>query len=162
MIKTHHGDLLTSSAEFICHQVNCMGKMNSGVAKQIREEYPIVFHNYEILTKHWQVENKKESALLGSIQLVKIPNEDRTIANMFSQNNYGYDGKRYTDVEAFETCIKKIVSKAKEMKVSTIAMPYKIASVRGGADWDTEIYPILKKYFKDSNDFILELWRYNK
>ena len=37
MIKIIDGDLLNSEADIICHQVNCQGKMNSGVAKQIRE-----------------------------------------------------------------------------------------------------------------------------
>lgn len=32
------GDLLTSTAECILHQVNCAGKMNSGVAKAIRKK----------------------------------------------------------------------------------------------------------------------------
>ena len=42
-----NGDLLKSSCIYIAHQVNCMGKMNSGVAKQIRETYPTVFKEYQ-------------------------------------------------------------------------------------------------------------------
>ena len=39
-------DLTTSDADYICHQVNCQGKMNSGVAKAIRERWPVVFEQY--------------------------------------------------------------------------------------------------------------------
>ena len=40
------GNLLDSDATVICHQVNCQGKMNSGVAKAIRNKYPRVYEEY--------------------------------------------------------------------------------------------------------------------
>ena len=39
-------DLFESGADMICHQVNCMGVMGSGVAKQVKERYPKVFEEY--------------------------------------------------------------------------------------------------------------------
>ena len=127
-------DLTTSGADYICHQVNCQGKMNSGVAKAIREKWPIVY------TTYWNT-FLSESDLLGKILLVDINEyEPRTwpkqpaIINMFSQEFYGYDGKRYTSYDAFWSClghIKEIVPKG-----SKIAFPYKIGCDRGGADWD--------------------------
>lgn len=36
-------NLLDAKNGIICHQVNCQGKMNSGVAKAIREKYPRVY-----------------------------------------------------------------------------------------------------------------------
>ena len=54
MVYFRKGDLLESECDYICHQVNCMGKMNSGIAKQIREKWPIVFQNYILImySKH--------------------------------------------------------------------------------------------------------------
>ena len=55
----HHvkGNLLDSNCDYICHQVNCQGVMNSGVAKQIREKWPEVYESYvnfyNKLRKHW-------------------------------------------------------------------------------------------------------------
>ena len=43
------GNLLDSNADIIIHQVNCQGAMNSGVAKAIREKWPIVFDKYSKL-----------------------------------------------------------------------------------------------------------------
>lgn len=43
MLKHIKGDIFKSNADAILHQVNCQGVMNSGVAKQVREKYPIVF-----------------------------------------------------------------------------------------------------------------------
>lgn len=42
-IKFIEGNLLDSTTDIICHQVNCQGKMSSGVAKAIREKYPKVY-----------------------------------------------------------------------------------------------------------------------
>ena len=133
-------DLTTSEADYICHQVNCMGKMNSGVAKAIRERWPIVY------TTYWNT-FLSESNLLGKILLVDINEyEPRTwpdqpaIINMFSQEFYGYDGKRYTSYDAFDKCLQRI--KDYVPKGSKIAFPYKIGSDRGGANWDV-IYTMI-------------------
>lgn len=37
MIKIIDGDLFTTDAKFICHQVNCQKRMESGVALQLRK-----------------------------------------------------------------------------------------------------------------------------
>ena len=145
-------DLTTSDADYICHQVNCMGKMNSGVAKAIREKWPIVF------TAYWNT-FLNESNLLGKILLVVFnESEPRTwpdqpaIINMFSQEFYGYDGKRYTSYDAFWSClghIKEIVPKG-----SKISFPYKIGCDRGGANWDV-IYTMITTVL--SNDYNIEI-----
>ena len=47
MIRFENISLLEADVDYICHQVNCMGRMNSGVAKAIRERWPIVFTTYQ-------------------------------------------------------------------------------------------------------------------
>lgn len=44
MIKIIDGDLFSSNADVIAHQVNCSSAMNSGIAKQIRNKYPEVYN----------------------------------------------------------------------------------------------------------------------
>jgi hypothetical protein len=63
-----------------------------------------------------------------------------TIINMFSQEHYGYDGKRYTSYDAFWSCLGHI--RESIPKGSKIAFPYKIGSDRGGANWDV-IYTMI-------------------
>ena len=40
------GDLLEADLDYYCHQVNCQGKMGSGIAKSIKEKWPIVYDKY--------------------------------------------------------------------------------------------------------------------
>ena len=138
MVKIVKGNLLDATELFIAHQVNCQKKMNSGVAKAIREKYPIVFDKY-VRTNAW----------LGSVDYIYIPerNGNQCVANMYAQNNYGYDGKQYTDYDAFRLCCKSLVNECRCLG-GAVAMPYKIASDRGGADWD-KIMDILLEEFTD-------------
>ena len=136
-------DLTTSDAQYICHQVNCQGKMNSGVAKAIREKWPIVYGTY---FEYYRKAMIKEE-LLGKILLVNLANygpdtwpKNPIVINMFSQENYGYDGKRYTSYDAFWSCLGHIRESAP--KGSKIAFPYKIGCDRGGANWDV-IYTMI-------------------
>ena len=39
--------ITNSTCDVICHQVNCRGAMNSGVAKAVREKWPEVYVNYK-------------------------------------------------------------------------------------------------------------------
>jgi len=158
MIKLFDGDLLESGADIIAHQVNCQGKMNSGVAKQIREKYPKAFEEYVNLCGKYE----DSSGLLGMAQPV-IVDENTTVANLFTQNRYGYDGKQYTDVKALGKALSvlKYGKKSYEAllnKPVRVAIPWKIGCVRGGANWE-EVYTMISEIFEDSE---IELWRYDK
>lgn len=165
-IKIVDGDLFETKANFICHQVNCQGRMGSGVAKQVREKFPVVYRYY----KAWCDEDAKlrkalgltKSQLLGRVQisykedyLVGDKNIDtQVICNMFSQDQYGYNGKKYTDYDAFEKCLLKLKERVPAGDV--IAMPYKIGCGLGGGDWDI-VYGLIEKVL--SNSHTVELWK---
>lgn len=142
MVKIIDGDLFSSGAKFIVHQVNCQGVMGSGVAAQVKKKYPIVFEEYKKICS---------SSMLGNIQIIKVAGKH--IVNAFAQDKYGYDGKMYTSMKALRSCFEKIRNCTKENDV--IAMPYKIACCRGGADWK-QVYQMICDVFKDRN---VELWR---
>ena len=159
MVKIIDGDLLESGADIICHQVNCQGKMNSGVAKQIRERFPEAYEGYMSLFR--SKKNKKN--LLGTVQVIEIPSENRFILNLFAQDSYGYDRAQYTDVKALRQCLDGVREVSKNLKLILgedirVAMPYKISCARGGANWN-EVYAIIKEVFKDCD---VELWRLDK
>ena len=167
-MSMHHeiGDLLESDCDYICHQVNCQGKMNSGIAKSIREKWPIVYKNY--MSKYDAVSDlaiktyggyeqglDASEILLGDIQIVGLWDNYHTtdchqsVINMFAQQHYGYDGRRYTSYDAFWNClnlIKKTVPKG-----SKIGFPGFIGCVRGGANWEViyeMIYQVLAEDFE--------------
>ena len=67
MIKLIIGDLLTCDANILAHQVNCMGVMGGGIAKQVKEKYPVAFDKYIDFIK-----NTKDTKLLGKVQIVEV------------------------------------------------------------------------------------------
>lgn len=142
-----NGNLFDSNASYIFHQVNCRGKMGSGVAKQVRERYPVAYMSYRS-----KCQSSAPAELIGHSQLVNCGN--RYIVNLFAQSSYGYDGKQYTDYDAFRSCLREAANNIPSGTV--IAMPYLIGCGLGGGDWNT-VYEIIKE---ELSDFNVELWRY--
>lgn len=172
MIKTIEGNLFDSNANFIVHQVNCQSVMGSGVALQVKERYPHVYTEYLKFLRHHQ---KKKSNPLGLAQFVpvdvwalgmvdtilnrRIEPYDASyqyIVNLFGQDTYG-DGL-HTDLKAFEKAMRIIMEHAKAIG-ATVAMPYNIASCRGGADWK-DVYRIIESIFASSGVDV-EIYRYD-
>lgn len=157
------GNILDSNADIICHQVNCRGAMNSGVAKAIRQKWPQVFDQYwnAHIDEYDEMNNVTATFkhMLGHIQSVYIGDgqKDRAVINMFAQEGYGYDGRRYTSYDAFWSCLGEI---KKYMKPGiTIAFPARIGCVRGGADWDV-IQTMIDKVL--GLDFNVEIWDFDR
>ena len=143
-------NLFESDAPIFCHQVNCLGVMGSGVAKSVREIFPDVYEQYrEICVKN------KYSKLLGNTAIIKTGN--RYIANMFAQERFGYDGIRQTSYDAFYNCLVRIKEFCEKNDINKIALPYKIGSDRGGADWNV-IYSMIESVFAKTN-IIVEICR---
>ena len=166
MIHYKDGNLLDANVDYICHQVNCQGRMGSGIAKQIRARWPIVYENYmaefkEIegkiiqLCGQWESQIDVSDVLLGRLQKVKV-NGTQTVINMFSQQYYGYDGKRYTSYDAFWDCLNGI--KYSIPKGSKIGFPWGIGCGLGGANWEV-IITMIEEVLRDDFDvyiYILE------
>lgn len=162
MIHYKDGNLLDADVDYICHQVNCQGRMGSGIAKQIRERWPIVYENYiaefkEIegkiiqLCGQWESEIDVSDVLLGRLQQIKV-NNTQTVINMFSQQYYGYDGKRYTSYDAFWDCLNGI--KYSIPKGSKIGFPWGIGCGLGGANWEVIITMIEEVLCDDFDVYI--------
>jgi O-acetyl-ADP-ribose deacetylase (regulator of RNase III) len=139
-----NGDIFESDANAILHQVNCQGKMGSGVAKQVRERYPYV---YELYKKACDEDKRQrehlgmgKSMLLGYAQVCPLESSlvgeekcKQRIVNLFAQDKYGYDGKCYTDYDALQRCLKQVNARFRGEKV---AVPYMMSCYRGGGNWD--------------------------
>ena len=142
MIKIVNGNILDSKENIICHQVNCMGVMGSGVAKVLRDKYPIIFDEY----KEFCIKN--EGNLLGEVNFVKVE-ENKFVANIFGQYKYGAD-RKYTDYKALEKGIKWVHDISQLYSLSSVAIPYKIGCGLAGGDWSIVIN-IIREYFEYSN-----------
>ena len=154
-VKIIDGDLFCTKAPYICHQVNCKGKMGSGVAKQVRALYPGAYLAYKTMCA-----NMGEHAL-GRAQIIVNKNtfsgsvvDEKKIVNVFAQKNYGYDGKCYTDYDAFQSAMEEL---ERELQPGdTVAMPYLIGCGLGGGDRN-RILNIIESTI--AKEHVVELWR---
>lgn len=122
--------------------------MGSGVAKQVKELYPDAYNSY----RRDYLNGKLK---LGYVNFVKI-NSDLVIANMCSQDRYGFD-KKHTDYDALQKCLNSVKQFALNSysKKPKIAFPYLMSCCRGGGNWNT-VYSMIEQTFQD---FETEIWK---
>ena len=141
MITNITGDLVKdNSIDIFCHQCNCFGRMGSGIAKQIANKYPEVSEA-----------DKRNFAALGAYgQFGKILpvecHDGRICVNMYSQFTYG-KGKRQTDYEKFEECLRKLKTFLKDYPGKKIGFPYGIGCGLAGGDW-TIVSGLIEEFAK--------------
>ena len=105
-MKVVTGNVLDSNADVIIHQVNCQGVMGSGVAKQVKDRYPVVYEMYKAKCNEYKTFADMDiNPLLGFAQICYKENypvtdvkDKQVIVNLFSQNHYGHSGV-YTDYD---------------------------------------------------------------
>lgn len=128
------GDLLQfTDADVIVHQVNCQGVMGSGIARQIREQFPNTYDKYRELCGHFK---GCTHLLLGTCQYVE--EENFVICNAFGQNFY-YRDTCQTQYNKLEECFRDIILRYPKKH---IALPWKIGCGLAGGDWD-KVYDMI-------------------
>ena len=142
MVRFEYSNVLNIKDGIICHQVNCADRMGSGVAKQIINKWPIVAEDYHTFI----MDCAGIKDLLGRVHFCFVE-ENIMVCNMFSQRNYGYDGKRYTNYEAFANCLERIRDCG---IIGTIHFPFGIGCGLGGANWDI-ILNMIEVILKDKD-----------
>lgn len=140
IIQSVFGNLMTAEERIILHGCNAQKKMNSGVAKLIREQYPEAYHEYVSTTK----------LQLGMV--IYAESGDKIIANGITQENYGRDGRRYCSYDAINSVMEDVHRYAIDRKIDRVAMPA-IGAGLGGGSWSviraiienafTEIQPVV-------------------
>lgn len=146
MIQIINADIFTIKSNLLVHQVNCRGVMGSGIAKVVREKYPQVYNSY---VKEVKSALLGSASLLGYAQIVKIT-DDFSICNLFGQNCYGRDGKRYTNYEALTIAFETI---NQNFSGQTVTIPYGLGCSLGGGNWEI-VFTIIKETLKDCNVLI--------
>lgn len=122
------GNLLTVQNGIIVHGCNAQGKMNSGVAKAIREKYPVVFEKY--------INDINNGLQLGGVSYCDVSDDDNLliVASAITQEFYGTDGKKYVSYDAIDSAFKKVFQLAIVGDLS-VYMPL-IGSGLGGGCWE--------------------------
>ena len=147
------GNLLDAPVDYICHQVNCQGRMGSGIAKQIKEKWPVVYKSYMDYCEYFLTYNENKY-LLGKCQFIDVT-PTLTVINMFGQEGYGYDGRRYTSYDGFWMCLGEITKTVP--KGSKIGFPAKIGCGLGGANWEVIFRMIVEVLHEDYEVYIYML-----
>lgn len=116
--------------------------MGAGLAKGIRNRFPLVYKEYMKLYNDGGLK-------LGKIQIVPV--EARlSIINMMAQDRYGRH-RRYTDYKAFRNCLKEIKKfmNRYDYPDDKLYFPYKIGCNLAGGDWNI-IKAMIEKYFPNA------------
>lgn len=126
-MKIIEKDILTVEKGIICHQVNCQRVMGRGMAKLIRDKWPIVYESFMIY-----YQDKPDIVRLGNAQFIQVSeNPKLEVCNIFGQLFYGLD-KRHTDYGALKSAFHIIKSKVYN---EDLYFPYLMGCVNGGGDW---------------------------
>jgi O-acetyl-ADP-ribose deacetylase (regulator of RNase III) len=152
MVEEIQTDIFVADADAIIHQANCFHTMGSGIARFIREHFP---EAYEADCKT----AKGDEAKLGTFSVAKVISKNpnprlKYIINLYSQFDFGRDG-RHTRYDAMYDGLAEInrrittgVTPAAKL-IKTLAIPYRIGSNLGGADWRV-VRSIIYSVFEES------------
>lgn len=131
------GNLLNVKEGAICHQVNLKGVMGAGLAKQIKDRYPIAFAEYQLA-----IQNKRLK--LGGIQRVQV-GESLWVLNLAAQENYGRaKGVCYTNYDALASAL-TWVKVWHECTGHPVYLPYGMGAGLAGGNWE-KIERLIEKY----------------
>lgn len=130
----------------IAHGVNRKLAMGSGIAGALARRWPIVREQY--LTR------KDPVPKLGSVDLVTITNlgPGLYVANCYTQDDFGGDGKRYACPDAVSLAVSKVLMVADRLGGLPVYLP-RIGCELGGLDWLKEV----KGRLQDEEDWFNDL-----
>jgi O-acetyl-ADP-ribose deacetylase (regulator of RNase III) len=151
------GNLLTSREIGCCaHQANCQNTFGSGIARSIREMYPVAYE------ADCSAARAKVNTL-GRFSVGYIPANNNIssisrIYNLYGQNLYG-KGTRQTNYDALYSALEGMVHDLTEndmdLPVPSVGFPFQMGSFRGGGNWDI-VSRLIEVAFDDyANDVIV-------
>ena len=144
--KEIKGDLIQLSKEnnfdLIAHGCNCFCTMNSGIAKLIKDEFPVVY-SIDCQTIRGDI-NK-----LGTFS--KWIGENFEIYNLYTQYRYGID-KVYLDYDALTLCLRKLNYLNRGKRIGLC----KIGCGLAKGDWNI-VKSIIQRELRDMNVTIVIL-----
>ena len=119
--------------------------MGSGVAKAIRAKFPEAYKGYR---QHYDAKGLNLGEIVWTaVKPAVFVSDDGTeatayttlIANMITQDFYGYDGNRYADYDAIRTAFLELNECCRHLfsfdEYAAVAMP-RIGAGLGGGDWN--------------------------
>lgn len=155
-MKVSVGNLLEDVKEgVIVQQVNAQGVMGSGIAKSIRDKWPIVWDQYTVFAGPAYTQPEAGAQLMGRVLLTEVT-PSLIVANVVGQQFFrrqgAPEGVRYTSYDALDRAFTDLAGLFQGIQVS-LHFPL-IGSDRGGAHW-----PIVREIIEHRlHAFDLNLW----
>ncbi|AWN04556.1 phosphatase [Rhodococcus phage Grayson] len=137
MLREIQGDVFESGAPVIAHGCNTVGVMGAGIAKEMRNRYPLMHMRYQQMCDD-------QIFLPGHMYLYTVVGKDLYIANLATQKYPGRNAK----LEYIEESMAKLIQYCEKHNISPIAMP-RIGAGIGGLDWK-DVVVMLGQKFGDS------------
>ena len=144
-MKIIEKNILDVKEGLIFQQVNCMGVMGSGLARAIRDKYPIVFEYYKQACDEYDLADRWK--LLGTCLAAPVA-DNLTVMNIFSQLNYGI-GTKHTEYSAISEGLESAFQFRQQCKNKQVCFPHFFGCGLGGGDWEV-VSKIIEFYFTDA------------
>ena len=151
IVNTYNGDLLDAHVDFIFHVTNCMSVMGAGIARSIKNKWPIVYYEYKEYLK-----TNTSSKSLGTYQAVNITEYAHThasyVVNIFGEYNFSKTKRaiKYDSVlTALEMFCKDFLDNYKDNKKIILGFPFLFGCGLAGGDWrimKSIIFSVFEKY----------------
>jgi O-acetyl-ADP-ribose deacetylase (regulator of RNase III) len=136
MITIEYKDLTTVTSGIIGHCVNCQGAMGSGVARALFTKWPEVRNEY--------LKEGTGPEMLGNVQYVNPKSDPGVIiANIWGQEFFGSDGRKYANLDALGVGLRKVFAYADWIGLD-LYIP-KIGSGLAGLSWENEVFPLIEE-----------------
>lgn len=132
MITTKQGDVLKLAAGMIVHGCNCQGVMGSGIAKQVREQYPTAYAAY-------MEDHARDCLILGNTSWARIYNNmgmPKIIVNAYTQDFYGPPSKRHVSYDAVAEAFEHVGQLATTYNLKDAICFPAIGAGLGGGKWE--------------------------
>lgn len=160
-MKTNlQGDLLKffddqKTCDVIAHCCNCQGVMGSGIALQIKREFPDAYQAYKSY-------EQDRGLTLGTISWCHFPITHKFIVNLHAQNLYGKPGDtaRFVDYEALYSTLTQTRELMQTADVRRIGFPRLMAADRAGGDWNV-VEAMIDSVFPSDGDIDVFIVEYN-
>jgi O-acetyl-ADP-ribose deacetylase (regulator of RNase III) len=148
-MKYNKGDLLSVTSGGIIHGCNAQGVMNSGVAKDIRQKWAVVYQDYKAA-------EECRGLILGTAASFTNVAKDLWVVNCITQKYYGYDRKKYASYDAIDSSVREAVRFLRDNhSISEFHVP-KIGAGRGGLDW--RVVETVLKVIEEEEQVTIDVW----
>jgi O-acetyl-ADP-ribose deacetylase (regulator of RNase III) len=154
-ISVHYGDILNSTADVMCLQVNTLGVAGAGLAKRLKDKCPSAYAHYRQLCV-----KTAPGVLMGKTLIVPLDvNKGRFVAYCFAQEVLARQGECVTDYDALRKALQMVAEWMKNNGKKSVAIPYKMGCGLAGGDWET-VKGIIVEVFQPTELFV-EIWKWN-